>query len=150
MALNTVNVPVPANSLIKLVPTTGKNVQKSDGHVAQENDGNVEKDGNTIASSAGDIGGGLVDANMVVDATEKNPAVVAAEAAQKDQERLEALAIKAARTSATGKLIKSAEPYNFWTNPTEVPKGLRPLGLSVLFNIGWGSVVMTSSGCSQI
>ena len=128
MALNTVNVPVPANSLIKLVPTTGKIVKKNDGHVAQENDGSDEKDGNTPASSAvlpvGDIGGGLVDANMVVDATEKNPAVVAAEAAQKDQERLEALAIKAARTSATGKLIKSAEPYNFWTNPTEVPKGL--------------------------
>ena len=73
---------------------------------------------------------------------ENNLAARTAQAKAADQQRLEDMAIKAARTSATGKLIKSAEPFGFWVDPTVKAEGLRPLDLSVTFNTGWniGSV----------
>ena len=46
-------------------------------------------------------------------------------------------AIKESRASATGKLIKSAEPFGFWQDPDVKPQGLRPLDLSVSFIRVW-------------
>ena len=82
---------------------------------------------------------------------ENSLAARTAQAKAADQQRLEDMAIKAARTSATGKLIKSAEPFGFWVDPTVKAEGLRRLDLSVTFLIQVGvSVVLISKRCLLI
>ena len=51
-----------------------------------------------------------------------------------EAQKLEALAIKEGRRTATG-LIKSARPYGFFEEPNIKPEGLRELDISVTFPI---------------
>ena len=132
-----INVPIPVNKVIKLVPKSAELASNaaeentSSDSVVSNNDSNTENNKMAVDESTQETTTSSSNADVT-------KILSPAEAAANEQKRLEDLAIKAARTSATGKLIKSAEPFKFWEDPTAKPQGLRPLDLSVLFNIGWG------------
>ena len=54
-----------------------------------------------------------------------------------EQKHLEELSIKAARKNAMGDVIRSAEPYNFFQDPSQVPYGYMSLVVGVYFKTDW-------------
>ena len=56
-----------------------------------------------------------------------------------EKEQMERLALQYARTNAMGKIIKSAEPYGYFQDSSDVEHGLRLLDLNIVFNrCSWG------------